>query len=300
MKDDVPKPHALDHSLFKFFGHNTTPKQNYGLQVLRNLALKVTPPIEFNDPYEFSPVLTVQGSDLDRAKKRVKEILSDNKFFEESRWLLPNCKNFQDFQKGVRANLSWVTERIAASEKISDREFEKSVLPLISKNFGLICFSADPLHMLMWSHYASAHTGLMLEFDRTCPLFNRLGFLKVDYKAERASFNPEHQRSRAEREAVVTRKSPVWAYEREFRIVVPLKETIEISNTGGQRMNVLKIDASWIKSVTLGARASSELETELRKIIGNPRFLHLQDNLFKMELGAHTFDLNRNNLNLPM
>jgi hypothetical protein len=46
--------------LFKYYGHESKPLENRGLAVLKNLALKVTPPAEFNDPFEFSPNVKTQ------------------------------------------------------------------------------------------------------------------------------------------------------------------------------------------------------------------------------------------------
>jgi hypothetical protein len=66
-----------------------------GLLVLKNLQVKVTPPNEFNDPFEFSPVVRNPNPKA-HAQKTVKEILKDPRFFEENRLQFPAAKNFRE------------------------------------------------------------------------------------------------------------------------------------------------------------------------------------------------------------
>jgi len=54
MNDRCPR------SLFKYFGHSLWPEErlleNPAFKLFETLTLKVNPPSEFNDPFEFSPV----------------------------------------------------------------------------------------------------------------------------------------------------------------------------------------------------------------------------------------------------
>ena len=47
--------------LFRYYGHALLPEErpleNSGLKVLQHLSLKVTPPDQFNDLFEVSPVI---------------------------------------------------------------------------------------------------------------------------------------------------------------------------------------------------------------------------------------------------
>jgi hypothetical protein len=83
---------------------------------------------------------------------------------------------------------------------------------------GILCFSEDPLDMLMWGHYGEGHTGVCLQFSisATDQFFGRVQ--PVVYSVKRPIFDPD--RSYGENaEAAVLTKSVGWMYEREWRIL---------------------------------------------------------------------------------
>jgi hypothetical protein len=118
-----------------------------GLLVLKNLQIKVTPPNEFNDPFEFSPVVRNPNPKA-YAEKTVKQVLTEPKFFEANRLSLLQFRNFREFQKFARANMAKVISMLEADTPKLDKTLD--VLNTISQIHGLICFSADPLQPLMW------------------------------------------------------------------------------------------------------------------------------------------------------
>ena len=283
----MPAPSAIP--MFKYFGHGNEPLGNGALKVLQNLSLKVTPPVEFNDPFEFTPVVKGLPPDED-AKNELKRVLTDPAFFDANRSEFPQCRNFSQFQSVIRGKLGELTKGFSESTERMNFCFQQEVSPSLSKTYGVVCFSATPIQPLMWAHYGAAHTGLVLEFDGSCPLFSDPGFLQVDYATERAEFDPDLP-DRARTEALARRKSLDWAYEKEFRLVVSLSRTKRISAAGADR-NFLPIEPSWIKSITVGLRASFELKGEVMRLRRQPQLAHL--GLYRISMNQHAFAFDRN------
>jgi hypothetical protein len=99
------------------------------------------------------------------------------------------------------------------------------------KNFeetsGLLCFSEDWTDPVLWSHYAAKHSGMCLGFD----VDRTLTLRKINYRSERLGreagrmLPTEIDEVLAER--LLTTKFSSWSYEREWRVILSLTDTIE-------------------------------------------------------------------------
>ncbi len=162
-------------------------------------------PIDFNDPFECRPILTLHMS-------RIKREL----FLREG-----VRTNFPSTNKKTRKGLI----KQARMRLTSDPEFIKSTYEDFLRTTGLYCLSEKNDDILMWSHYSNGHRGLCIEFDAFADAaFSKMMLfgqaLKVDYSEElRPTINvfdigqPEQYRN-----ALLT-KSSHWAYEEEWRII---------------------------------------------------------------------------------
>jgi len=164
--------------LFKYFGHlDTNPLENSALKVLDKLSLKATPPNEFNDPFEFSPVVKTSDPKA-AARERLNRILTDPSFYNRNHGAFPGCKNFADFKALMQSQPDFLEKDLAKRLTNLDKEFQDDVLPFLSSQYGVICFSAMDCEPLMWAHYASSHSGIVLEFAADCPLFQGGAFFR--------------------------------------------------------------------------------------------------------------------------
>ena len=266
--------------LFKYCGES-------GLLVLKNLELKATPPNEFNDPFEFSPVVCNKNPKA-YAQREAREVVIDPRFFEANRSEFLNCRNFREFQTYARANMAKMIALLEAEAANLDAELE--VLGTLSQKFGVICFSANPLQPLMWAHYAFSHKGLVLEFDDTNQVFNHESFLKVDYDAARAEYDPGNPPDRRAVEVFAKRKSLDWRYEQEYRLILDLALARK-QMTGTQVMYLFQIEPNLLKSVTVGLRATDATRNEVLSLAGKPPLGHLE--VFQIEVDTHEFKLHR-------
>jgi len=80
-------------------------KADYALTVLQNLKLKVTPPSEFDDPFEF--LMRVEGNmQRSRVKKMLKGKENERQLYELARAQRMPVGSFKDFKRGFRTNES--------------------------------------------------------------------------------------------------------------------------------------------------------------------------------------------------
>ena len=250
-----------------------------GTKILADLKIKVTPPNKLNDPFEMSPI--VRTKDIgEKARQRFKNSVTNSTFFDENRlWFslnFPQLTSFRKYQKFARANAAELIEVFKKEIPKIDQELQEQILDRISDLLGVVCFSKNPTHPLMWAHYADKHEGLAIEFDTQSPFFQTQDFIEVEYHGERAEFEPsQHEKSREQIEVFSKRKSPHWDHEEEMRLVVHLdKTTIQRTEKGDIRL--LQIPSSLIKSVTFGARTKREVREEVQRLLIRPNLQHVR------------------------
>jgi hypothetical protein len=130
--------------------------------------------------------------------------------------------------------------------------------------------------ILMWSHYAKQHEGIVIEFDTDKSPFSYLPkelHLEVEYRTEKASFcyNSDDNILKKELLKVAKRKWKDWGYESEVRFAFP------VSVCSSSKFVCLSPSA--IRSVTFGCRhMKNGLTDDLRAFLEElhtPRFRHV-------------------------
>lgn len=258
-----------------------------GLLVLKNHQIKVTPPNQFNDPFEFSPVVETKDWKAD-ADKHIKGILTDPRFFLENRATFPHCHNFTEFQKFVQANRPIIEAQFKSDTPRLDAEF--NTLEFLSEKFGVVCFSSDPVQPLMWAHYADSHKGMVLEFDSKDAFFDHEAFLKVDYNKDRVQYDPSAGTDKTHVALIAGRKSQDWFYENEYRLIVELTMTKCVKTDTGP-LYLLSFDPTYLKSVTFGLRASKSLKNDALELANSSPLQHLK--VFEISTDLIQFKLHR-------
>jgi hypothetical protein len=274
---------AIATGFFRYYGHTLLPEEkpleNSGLKVLQHLSLKVTPPDQFNDLFEFSPV-------IERPVTKA-----------EARASLRAAIGGECRERGLPAALGNDLAEVVLGLKSGQSDLnyvaQQSVPSTISQRYGVVCFSSVQDDMLMWAHYAAYGHGIMLEFDPAAPLFRGPGFFKVEYDDNRVVSEPQAADEICQVVALARRKSRVWENEAECRLVVPLEQTTKVLTDGGKPIHLLKIIPEWIRSITVGQRASFEIKGEINKLLRRPELQHLHAERFKMVMDSRAFRLNR-------
>ena len=207
-------------------------------QALANGELLARPPQELNDPYELhfrlkpcSPVDVLRALNTDsRIRRRLIEYgkvpaaLPPKKLREAA---VKICKKMED-----------------------ERE---DILEIPKRPARLVCFAGTHDSLLMWSHYAAAHTGVVLEFDATewliapRPMRYSRDLPEFDFLAEDAEMLSAI-------DDIVLTKSRSWRYEQESRLVLDGKTETRERVVVGKRMDFWPFPRESLKRVRVGAR----------------------------------------------
>lgn len=175
------------------------------IDVLSNLKIRFTQPSALNDPFEAFPAIQ---TNLNRrvAKKFARQRIG--KMARESG--VPQTRSRSHIRDLRRDFLEWCDER--HGDKAAG-QLQTRARAMCDKLGLLLCMSKIPDNILMWSHYAKAHSGFVIEFDSKHEFF-KYATQDVIYSSERPVWNVENSRHPAGMEH---RKSLDWAYEQEVR-----------------------------------------------------------------------------------
>jgi hypothetical protein len=118
---------------------------------------------------------------------------------------------------------------IAELARQQSQRFREQLYP----EFLMLSLSKTNKNLLMWSHYASCHRGLVFAFDSKHPFFQgrlplRTELLAVEYSQNRFVLSKlEHWKTSEDVMPAFLRKSIDWAYEQELRVFARAREATE-------------------------------------------------------------------------
>ena len=201
-----------------------------GLNILEEEKIKVTPPKDFNDPFE----------SLIREKNSTKTPIN------------PITVNLQ-------------------SENYVNK---------ISGIMGILCFSAIPDSLLMWSHYCDGLRGIVIEFDTSNEIITKYWktLHLVNYSKKRFTIiRKEDGAISSEKDTadIVTTKSAEWAYENEYRYIFRLSEC-EQHTGNGKTKYYTGIEPTMITKIILGEKCSKDTFQKAKNILKDKRFSHVE------------------------
>jgi predicted RNase H-like HicB family nuclease len=190
-RENAPTPPVL----YKYYAFN-----KWTQNVFEQNEIYFQSPDGFNDPFDSKPSTTYEGTELQRADRLVK-------FWQKS---FPGEK-----EEDLR---SQAFDRIKDCQDIPLmlRTLKRSA-ERIRKRLGIFCMTSKRDNILMWSHYAAAHTGFCLGFKTGNPFFGQVH--PVGYSSDRFCLNliespPDDDMFRAMRA-----KAGDWEYEDEWRVI---------------------------------------------------------------------------------
>jgi hypothetical protein len=254
-----------------------------GFKILRDLELKVTPPNQFNDPFEFTPKMGYSDPVI-YAKQHLKQESVLLKWLYESKCAEGKfVGTFQNFLELASKHQTEMIEALVSVLPLGAAQAEKDFLDEVSKRFGILCMSQKRDSILMWGHYCDKPLGLVIGFDKSAAVFQlEKGLRLVNYVKERVVFDACWPAGSPEllkyEEDVILSKSDDWLYEEEVRQFFTLsspsltKRPLEDKTTG----YFLPFPAEAIVSVTLGPRCSPELEKDVRELLLKPNFFRVK------------------------
>lgn len=142
---------------------------------------------------------------------------------------------------------------------------------------GVLCLAESKDNILMWSHYASGHSGICLGFSvlAGAPFFARAQ--PVDYLDAYPTVDPVRDSPQKQVDEFLLSKARPWKYEEEWRI---------IDHDLGFGEKAFRPDA--LREVVLGARISENDRDFVLKVVRNRG---VECKIFQAEVGTGTYSL---------
>jgi hypothetical protein len=278
--------------MFKYMSTEVAPL------FVKTLKVRFTQPFELNDPFEFRPMLDFIGtadSVRDVVEARVNKMWGtvDGAFdMMEKHATDPNFPKLalplQVLRKMIAGNPALQQKFMAEMQQVKAEALDNAKMAVLwegkweqfrqalGQALGIFSLTEDPAHTLMWSHYASQHFGVVVEFGEHHPWFNERTTLSDDLRhLVQVSYvqNPHPRTWRQVRGPdMLYTKNAEWAYEREWRIIRPLQDGTEVSSG----KFCFDVPANAVRSIIFGCRTTPVLEAEIRAAVAaNPALCHV-------------------------
>jgi hypothetical protein len=174
-------------------------RKAYLRDILVENRLWLSSPLDFNDPFDMSAKVILEGTTAQfkgKFKRLIDTHATDHNWSQRRKLLT---------QFMVRGKDDWLRSM-------------KRIFAERQKKTGMCCFAGDPRSILMWSHYANNHTGVCLQFEVVKDLNTFLEAIPVDYVDKHPIYNWVSDSDEQYRQILLSKFS-VWNYEKESRII---------------------------------------------------------------------------------
>jgi hypothetical protein len=269
-----------------------------GINILEDLRLKVTPPNDFNDPFELTPRSKFTIT-LDYMLNRVH---NDPEWFREPYNDMVQHEGYpHSFERFLADMPRVIPLKFKAYKKLYREAQIRNDLGSLneaSQLMGILCVSKPNDSIAMWSHYANHHRGVAfgLDFMHSCFTGHATEFGAVRYRQDRYAVDALLHIGSVElykqMKAVMFTKSTIWKYEQEYRRIYRLRELLcPPAGADGKRHYFLNIDGDAIRKIIFGCCIAPAYENQIRAELNRkPRtFGHIQ--LFRCKRHQSRFQI---------
>jgi hypothetical protein len=249
----------------------------HGVSILENLELKISPPNQFNDPFEFTPQmfcpdLVARATYIVETEPLLKQMYDNLRTF--GRFHGP----YEAFLAQVRTNREKFITEIAKLIMPAAAITRDNLLDRVSALNGVLCLSKRWDSILMWGHYCKKHQGVVIGFDTSHPIFAHLQ--PVDYDLERVAYNASWIAGdlglAAFEKKIVFSKNKDWDYEEELRQIISLQFLKKKPLANGEDGYFLAIPPEIVRTVILGAKCSKTIADKIRSVLSQSHFANVK------------------------
>jgi hypothetical protein len=259
-------------------------RAEHALAVLNDLEIRTSIPNTLNDPFELSP--NIDPSQF--SQKRLEAFLRNDYNISDAYEREARERGFASKKIFKRWYLKDVPRRASQLLPKVPKNVEKvrqNFADTFSKHWRLICASLIADSILMWSHYAANHTGIVVELDTSELPFSQiddaLGVSYSETKPTYVHFNNPQEFLKA-MFSVASTKAPDWKYEKEVRIVIAVCDYLRDAL-------YLAVTPACVTGIYLGCRASVEVKRQVCSALKREHFGHVR--LMQAELDPAEYAL---------
>ena len=220
-------------------------------------TLRATQPAALNDPFECAVGALFKDFGVDEARH--------NQEFAEALSSIPGTTPVTAYHVAQ------------AREQRGSLYLRDLLTKQLSQRFGIVSFSTDPRHPLMWSHYTLDGSGFVVGYDveRLRVVSSQEESLRpVRYFEEMVAIESYELLGihKGALNAVMSLKSDHWSYEQEWRLIIELDETIGtgFEDRRGLPINLLRVPNEAVLSVFYTERTPVEVVDLVRSRLENP------------------------------
>ena len=267
---------------------------------LENALFRFTQPDQLNDPFEVRPRVLMEeysNEDSQRAREQALEAGFPKEDLEKFLPLflktMPRRMTVEEFPGLSYPKRPGTEERfrsLAEMDEYNAKVRIKEVYQHVNKTYGIFSLTISRSNLVMWSHYAESHKGIVVGFDASHPYFSKSKELHaVVYKAERISLSsndaylrlagkdlPTDSDYRDLAKELFLRKDPDWRYEKERRMIKRLNQAKSRRPADGS-VYLFEIPTDAIRLVILGAQISNQnRESIISSIASSAKWSHVQ------------------------
>lgn len=200
--------------------------------------LHMSHPQDFNDPYDCAAKHDFSGSKTDW------------------RYRLKRVFKIGNYSSSEEAKLV----RQAVKDRVGSKSRLKTAFHSSIQELGIVCFSANPDHLLMWSHYGKNHEGFCWVIDPAkdsrATLYKAI---KVQYQDDLPVFKHLQRNYENQFPSVLTTKFSAWCYEEEHRFIETNRQIAEAKK--------MYFHPDAIVGIIFGARCSDETKQKVRRVL---------------------------------
>lgn len=242
------------------------------IDVLASGHIRFTQPADFNDPFEFRPVISSVTS------KEEFDMAMD----EDLKTIV--LEELQKLPSEIRtqispAKLEVVTRKLyeqhwpSLKTKFKEMGSETTSVFIDKANtlIGVLSLTEKNDNLLMWSHYAYSHKGFCIGFDNTSPFFNRRRSVVDEFyhlrKVSYSKMRPSKLVSQLNGVELFLIKSKVWEYEQEWRMCAVLEDSEKTINTTPLPIHLFQFPNSAVKEIILGACIEKSVKENILSVV---------------------------------
>ncbi|MEY4588162.1 MAG: hypothetical protein RL497_238 [Pseudomonadota bacterium] len=226
------------------------------IDVLESLKIRYSPLKALNDPYEIYLPINVDSETNESLQQGFDEIdaylntLPENEAAELKR---------QSFREAYKEGFKPQFNNIIASENLVES---------LGNSFGVLSLSRTKDSLLMWSHYASQHSGFVIGFDETKidpHQFDRSGAKVIPSKVM-YSKNIRHITFSGDSWKEMLSQKPIeWEYEQEERFFMTDMDLSRSIGLDGFSTEIVlsSLNPTSILEIFIGCRAAEETKIRI-------------------------------------